>query len=71
MKINKNDWAILDNGTELLSVCYSGLSLTKDGSLASGFDDQLYLSEMKALTPEQRREIARYMVNEWSKWGNL
>lgn len=71
MKINENDWAILDNGTELLSVCYSGLSLTKDGCLASGCDDQLYLCGKWALTPEQRGEIARYMVVEWTKWGNL
>ena len=74
MKI-KNSWAYLDDGTEILSVQYSGLSLAPDGALCSGFDNQLYGNRIddgeRLLTPEERREIAKFMVDQWEKWGGM
>lgn len=70
MKLDENGWLVLDDGTELASSRYSGLSLTPDGVLAVGYDDCLW-TETEALTEEQRREIAQFMVARWKSWGGL
>lgn len=70
MKKPEDNNLVFDNGKGLeLNVGYSGLSLSPDGELSSGYDDRLYGREMDMLTPEERKEIAWYMMTEWLNWG--
>lgn len=69
MKIDADGHVTLDSGKYILNTKYSGLSLTPDGQLVSGFDDSYSDSEEERLTSAERLEIATFMVNEWLTWA--
>jgi len=69
MKIDSYGNPTLDSGTDiLLNTAASGLSLTPDGELASGYGEcDGYTT--RRLTAAERLEIATFMVNEWLMWA--
>lgn len=68
MKISEG-WIDFESINESLPVSEGGLALTPEGDLCSGYDDRIRQGDK--LTPEECREIALFMIEEWKKWGGL
>jgi hypothetical protein len=64
----KNDWFYLDNGDELMLAEYGLPSLKNSGLLCNPAGDVLW-TETGRLTPEQRKEIAAFMIERWQEWA--
>ncbi len=74
MKIDGN-YVVLDGGRRFYA--YAGvlgiLNLDSD-RLVSGYDDYVEggeFLEQSPLTPEERSEIAEFMIDRWSRWRTL
>lgn len=69
----------LSSGREIDLMGANGLSLFGD-EVRAGYDTQLcqyldeedmYINLSPLLTPEEKKEIATYVINQWREWSGM
>lgn len=78
IKIEKDQYKFESSGRAFSTYGCDGISLSKEGKVRHGYDGYLELKDEQGkenyeleLTDEEKKELAQFMVNEWSAWGGL
>ena len=66
----KADGFTLSTGRSLMGNGQFRLAPGDKGEVSYGYDGDALGFDMVALTPDERREIADYMIQAWSHWAN-
>ena len=67
MKMIDNDSYILNTGKKIYA--NKGLiSIDNEGNIYEGYDGELDIKEYNLFTKQERREIAKFMINKWKRY---
>ena len=58
---------VFDNGKSIY--CFGGIAIDANKNIIFGHCDDYIDAVIETLTPEERKEIAEYMVNLWNEWA--